>query len=210
MNSQRIIDLASLIKKDNVVVDVGTDHGYLPIYLIKNKITNKVLASDISKNALDNARKNIAKYNYNSQIKLFVSDGLENVPKEYTTIVISGMGTDTIKHILKNVTEVPNIILQSNTKHEQLRNYMMNKGYKIEKELICYQNNKFYPIISYVIGKEKLEDYEIKFGKSYNIVYYKRLKQKYINILNNMPEQKNGKIKENIKQLNLLIKKSRQ
>ena len=37
MNSQRIIDLASLIKKDNVVVDVGTDHGYLPIYLIKNK-----------------------------------------------------------------------------------------------------------------------------------------------------------------------------
>ena len=59
MNSQRIIDLASLIKKDNVVVDVGTDHGYLPIYLIKNKITNKVLASDISKNALDNARKNI-------------------------------------------------------------------------------------------------------------------------------------------------------
>lgn len=193
MNSQRIIDLASLVKKDNIVVDVGTDHGYLPIYLIKNKITNKVFASDISENALDNARKNISKYNYNSKIKLFVSDGLENIPKEYTTIVISGMGTDTIEHILKNVSRISNIILQSNTKHEQLRNYMMNKGYKIEKEIICYENNKFYPIISYIIGTEKLTNYEIKFGKSYNVSYYKHLKQKYINILKAIPEQKNKK-----------------
>lgn len=209
MNSQRIIDLASLVKKDNIVVDVGTDHGYLPIYLIKNKITNKVFASDISENALDNARKNISKYNYNSKIKLFVSDGLENIPKEYTTIVISGMGTDTIEHILKNVSRISNIILQSNTKHEQLRNYMMNKGYKIEKEIICYENNKFYPIISYIIGTEKLTNYEIKFGKSYNVSYYKHLKQKYINILKAIPEQKNKKIIENINQLNLLIKKCR-
>lgn len=209
MNSQRIIDLASLVKKDNIVVDVGTDHGYLPIYLIKNKITNKVFASDISENALDNARKNISKYNYNSKIKLFVSDGLENIPKEYTTIVISGMGTDTIEHILKNVSGISNIILQSNTKHEQLRNYMMNKGYKIEKEIICYENNKFYPIISYIIGTEKLTNYEIKFGKSYNVSYYKHLKQKYINILKAIPEQKNKKIIENINQLNLLIKKCR-
>ena len=59
---KRIETLASLVDKDAYVLDIGTDHAYLPIYLNKNDITKSLVGSDISKNALEYANTNLVKY----------------------------------------------------------------------------------------------------------------------------------------------------
>ena len=93
----RIKTIASLVDKDSKLVDIGTDHGYLPIYLYENEITKNVTGSDISSNALKFAKANFEKHNLSYKIKLIVSDGFKNLDEKYDTAVISGMGTDTIK-----------------------------------------------------------------------------------------------------------------
>lgn len=209
MNSKRIVAIATLVKKNSLILDIGTDHGYLPIYLLKNNIVNSAIASDISKNALNSAKINIKKNNLENKIKLYVTDGIQDITDKYDTIIISGMGTDTIKHILNSENLPLNIILQSNTKHYDLRKFMMNKGFAIEKEIVCKDNNLWYPIISYIKAKEVLTEEELLFGKSNNKEYYIFLKNKYEKILSKLPSKNQKKILGYLKQLNLLIEKCR-
>lgn len=209
MNSKRIIAIATLVKKNSVILDVGTDHGYLPIYLLKNNIVDNAIASDISKNALNSAKINIKKNNLEDKIKLYVTDGIQNIKEDYDTIIISGMGTDTIKHILNTENLPKNIILQSNTKHYDLRNFMMNKGFAIEKEIVCKESNLWYPIISYIKNKEVLPEEELLFGRSNNKEYYLFLKNKYENILKKLPQNNREKIFSYLNKLNILIEKCR-
>ena len=77
MNSQRILNIAKFINKDDKLIDVGCDHGYLGIYLVKNNLVNDVLLTDISKNALQSAIENISKYDL--KINTLVTDGLNNI-----------------------------------------------------------------------------------------------------------------------------------
>nr|MCR5787975.1 class I SAM-dependent methyltransferase [Bacilli bacterium] len=74
MVSKRIKLIASLLDKDDKVLDVGTDHALLPIYLVKNKLVAKVDASDISSVVLSNAKKNVTKFKYENDINLYLSD----------------------------------------------------------------------------------------------------------------------------------------
>ena len=91
MKSKRLLAIASFIEKNDSVLDLGCDHGYLAIYLKKNNLCKNVIASDISSNALDIANNNIKKYQVD--IKTYLSDGLNNINDFYDTIVIAGMGT---------------------------------------------------------------------------------------------------------------------
>ncbi|MEG1506568.1 MAG: class I SAM-dependent methyltransferase, partial [Bacilli bacterium] len=114
MSKSRIISLACLVDKDSSVLDIGTDHAYLPIYLIKNNICKNVTASDISKNVLEYSKKNIIKYNMEDKIKLVLSDGFSNITDEFDIAVIAGMGFNTIKKIL-DTDKLPNkLIIQCN------------------------------------------------------------------------------------------------
>jgi len=176
MLSKRLLTVASLVKKGSIVLDVGTDHGYLPIYLRKENICPKVIASDISENALESAKNNVQKYEVKN-IKLVVSDGLEKISDHYDTLTISGMGTKTIIHILKDFTKnLPDhIILSSNNNLYELRCFMNKLGYKIEKEVVSYDKGKYYDIISYVKGKEHLSCLKLLYGKSKDKKYYAHL-----------------------------------
>ena len=100
--NNKLLKIATLINIDDKVVDIGCDHGYLSIYLAKNKICNKIIASDINENALNNAIGNIEKERLNNKIKVIISDGLQNIDKDIDTAVIAGMGTNTILNIIKN------------------------------------------------------------------------------------------------------------
>ena len=186
----RIKTIASLVDKDSKLVDIGTDHGYLPIYLYENEITKNVTGSDISSNALKFAKANFEKHNLSDKIKLIVSDGFKNLDEKYDTAVISGMGTDTIKKIL-NIDNIPNkLIISSHKNVDELRLFMNEKGYKIIKEIVLQENDIFYDIIKYEKGYEILNKYELLVGKSNNLEYEKHLLEKYKIIYNKSKNKK--------------------
>lgn len=174
----RIEAIASLVDKDAKVLDIGTDHAYLPIYLYQKNITKFVTGSDISKNALEYAKKNLERYNLEDKINLIVSNGFKNIEEEYDTVVISGMGTETIKKILE-VKRPEKLILSSHNNVDELRRYMASINYKIDKEIVIKENNIYYDIIKYVKGKEELSKLDILVGKSNNLEYIAYLKKKY-------------------------------
>ena len=194
----RIKALASLVDKDSRLVDIGTDHALLPIYLYENEITKKVTGSDISSNALEFAKNNLQKHNLSDKIKLIVSDGFTNLNDEYDTAVISGMGTDTIKKILDRENLPNKLIISSHKNVDKLRLFMNKKGYKIIKEITLKDNDIYYDMIKYEKGIETLSNYDILVGKSNDTEYklyildkYKRIYKKskndkyleYINII---------------------------
>lgn len=194
----RIKALASLVDKDSRLVDIGTDHALLPIYLYENEITKKVTGSDISSNALEFAKNNLKKHNLSDKIKLIVSDGFTNLNDEYDTAVISGMGTDTIKKILDRENLPKKLIISSHKNVDKLRLFMNKKCYKIIKEITLKDNDIYYDMIKYEKGIETLSNYDILVGKSNDTEYklyildkYKRIYKKskndkyleYINII---------------------------
>lgn len=186
----RIKALASLVDNDALVVDIGTDHAYLPIYLYENDITKNIVASDISSNALLFAKNNLEKHNLSGKIKLVVSDGFKNLDECFDIAIISGVGTETIKKILDNEVLPNKLILSSHKNVSDLREYMFKIGYKIEKEIIVYENNIYYNIIKYVKGKDILSKYDLLVGLSNDINYKKHLLNKYKEIYEKSHDKK--------------------
>lgn len=186
----RIEAIASLVDNDALVVDIGTDHAYLPIYLYENDITKNIVASDISSNALLFAKNNLEKHNLRGKIKLVVSDGFKNLDECFDIAIISGVGTETIKKILDNEVLPNKLILSSHKNVSELREYMFKIGYKIEKEIIVYENNIYYNIIKYVKGKDNLSKYDLLVGLSNDINYKKHLLNKYKEIYEKSHDKK--------------------
>ncbi len=186
----RIEAIASLVDNDALVVDIGTDHAYLPIYLYENDITKNIVASDISSNALLFAKNNLEKHNLSGKIKLVVSDGFKNLDECFDIAIISGVGTETIKKILDNEVLPNKLILSSHKNVSDLRKYMFKIGYKIEKEIIVYENNIYYNIIKYVKGKDILSKYDLLVGLSNDINYKKHLLNKYKEIYEKSHDKK--------------------
>lgn len=208
MYSKRIKAIASLVNEGSIILDVGTDHGYLPIYLIKKEISKKAYAADISENALSSAKKNIEKMNL--PIDTFLSDGLEKIKVKYDTLIITGMGYLTIKGILESGKLPDNIILQTNSEHYNMRKYMMKIGYKIEKEITLEDKKIFYVIIKYIKEKEKLSKKELLFGKSNSKEYFNYLLNKNYMIIKKVPFKKKLELYyQNIVLKNLLKKNRR-
>lgn len=186
----RIEAIASLVDKDALVVDIGTDHAYLPIYLYENDITKNIVASDISSNALLFAKNNLEKHNLSGKIKLVVSDGFKNLDECFDIAIISGVGTETIKKILDNEVLPNKLILSSHKNVSDLREHMFKIGYKMEKEIIVYENNIYYNIIKYVKGKDNLSKYDLLVGLSNNINYKNHLLNKYKEIYEKSHDKK--------------------
>ncbi len=175
----RIETLASLVDKDAYVLDIGTDHAYLPIYLYEKNITKSIVGSDISKNALEYAKINLIKHDLENKIKLIVSDGFKNINETFDIAIISGVGTETIKKIL-DYKNLPNkLIISSHKNVLELRKYMQSIGYKIIDEKIVYENEKYYDLIKYEKGYDNLDEYSLLVGLSNDLEYINYLKDKY-------------------------------
>ncbi|MFI3260106.1 MAG: class I SAM-dependent methyltransferase [bacterium] len=207
MFSKRIKTIASLVDENSTILDVGTDHGYLPIFLMKNKLIKAAYASDVSENALDIAKVNIK----NSKLKIptILSDGLKDVDVDYDTLIICGMGFNTIKKILESGKLPKTIIIQSNSDHYLLRKYMVDCGYKIEEEVTLKDKKIYYVIIKYIIGTEKLSSTELHYGKSNNSQYFEYKLEKNKTIMKNIPLFKKFKFMKKNFYLKKLLKKNR-
>ena len=204
--TKRLELIASLIDENDKVIDIGTDHAYLPIMLYQKKI--KCMGTDIHEKALASAYHNLEEYHLEKEIPLVLTDGLKNIDvSNYNTLVIAGMGYSTIKHILEDKTrlkKINKIIVQSNNDYDKLRSFLNQLNYTLKEEYILEDKNHIYHIMKYLKGKEYLTKEEIlmgKYNKDYKN-YYKqdlnKLKQILKNIPNNHQEEKqliNDKIK---------------
>lgn len=163
--SKRLSAIADMVSQNDSVIDIGCDHALLDIYLTNKGI--KCTASDINKNALDIAKKNIEKYGLKNKINIIQSDGLENINiKKNDILVISGMGTSTIEHILSNdkFKLIDKVIIQSNNDLYELRNMMIQKHFYIVDEKVIYEKNKYYVIICFKKGYHKYKNIELYLG----------------------------------------------
>ena len=129
----RLKTVAGFIENGAAVADVGTDHGYLPVYLAINGLARRIIATDISAGSLAAARRSAAKYGVTDMISFVVAPGLSCVcPTEVDTIVIAGLGGETIAGILGDAPwtkEGKRLILQPQTKIEELRRFLDENGY---------------------------------------------------------------------------------
>ncbi len=179
MLSLRLQAIAEEIADNQKVIDIGTDHAYLPIYLVKERFFTNVAATDKSLAVLEYSRANIEKYHLDKQIKLILSDGFAQVKENYDVAVIAGMGAHTITDIIKNSQNLPEyLIIQSNNNLPFLRRFMEKKEYKIIKEKVVYEKGKYYIIIKYQKGKEILTADLRDFGKNYDKKYLQALLKK--------------------------------
>ncbi len=207
MNSARLQLISNLIDSSMQVIDIGTDHAYLPIMLAQKG--NKVMGSDIHEKALSIAFQNLQKHHLEKTIPLVLSDGLSNInPAQYNTLVIAGMGFHTIKHILANkekLQSINTIFLQSNNNCDLLRQMMNENGWLLAAEFIIEEKKHLYHILKYQKGQETLTNAEILVGKwqKENQKYYAQELAKIISLLkkipkNNHQEQAKLKIKKQI------------
>lgn len=171
--SNRLKAIVKFVEKKDKIVDVGCDHGLLSIYLIENNLVNSIIASDINQNALNSAINNIKKRNLD--IKTVLSDGLVDIDtNKINTVVISGMGTSTILHILnddKKLKKINKLILQSNNDHSILRKELNNKGYYLIDEENTFDKGKWYVTCCFVKQDKQNTDTEIKYGYLKNEQY---------------------------------------
>ena len=169
--SKRLYAVAGLVTEGASVADIGTDHGYVPIYLVKNKIASKVIAMDINRGPLERARMHIIGHGLKGQIETRLSDGLKMVrPGEVDGMIAAGMGGALVIKILEDSKEVVNslkfAILQPQSEISKVRKYLHDNGLVIVEEDMVEEDGKFYPMMKVVHGEpEKYAEYEYIYGK---------------------------------------------
>lgn len=169
--SKRLDIIAQLVRPGIGVVDVGTDHAYLPIELCKRGYKGKITATDINALPLKKAELNLKNAGFEERVSLMLCDGFADVdPESVDTVVIAGMGGDTITGILDRaewcMRSGTRLILQPVTKPEILRYWLTNNEFYIENDILVKENGTLYQIISAEFGTpEKYKDAELFTGK---------------------------------------------
>ena len=167
--SNRLEALTFFVPYNSKVIDVGTDHALLPIYLIENDLVcNPVIASDNKYGPLETAKKNISMYDLQSKISLCLSDGLKEVESDFDCVIIAGMGGSLISKILNDSKEklekVKTLILQPNNSEFAVREFLKNNNFKITNEMIVYEDDHYYTIIVAEHGENDYDDYDLLYG----------------------------------------------
>lgn len=170
--SNRLNLCAEMITPGSSIADIGTDHAYIPIWLALNGKIKSALACDIRNGPLENASKNIEKYNLHNIIKTRLSDGFSNIEEnEVDEIIIAGMGGNIISNILVNChwknKKDKIFILQPMKYEERLREFLAKNGYSIKKETATICSGKVYTAmkVTYFGTPQKIENYEKYIGK---------------------------------------------
>ena len=169
--SKRLQAVADLVTEGASVADIGTDHGYIPIYLMKNKIAKKVIALDINRGPLERARMHIIGHGLKENIETRLSDGLEKVlPKEVDTMIAAGMCGGLVIKILTEGKEVVDtletLILQPQSEIGKVRCFLNEHGLRIVEEDMVEEDGKFYPMMKVIHGeKENYTICEYTYGK---------------------------------------------
>ena len=167
--SNRLQAVARPIPAGLRVADVGTDHGYLPVYLVVNDIAPKVIASDRGKRPLDSARQLISLLSLENQIDVRLGDGLSVLqPDEAEVICLAGMGGVAIKEIISAglplAQAAKRLVLQPQRNVPAVRRFLVANGFKIVAEDLAEDDGFYYEIIAVEPGLMELTEQEADFG----------------------------------------------
>ena len=159
--SKRLSAVASMVTEGNRLVDVGCDHGYLPLYLYLNKKIPSAIAMDVRSGPLSRAREHIAEYGLEKYIETRLSDGLSALsPGEGDTLTVAGMGGPLMERILMAKEEVresfQELILQPQSDIPHFRRFLREIGWEIIEEEIVLEDGKFYPMMKAVRGEAQI------------------------------------------------------
>lgn len=150
--SERLCKAAALVGEGNVLADVGTDHGYVPIYLLQQKRIPRAIAMDVNQGPLARAKEHIRLYQLEGYIETRLSDGVEALKaNEADTILIAGMGGGLVMHILEAGKEVCHaareLVLQPQSELTAVRCFLKAQGYIVDAEDMVLEDGKYYPMM---------------------------------------------------------------
>lgn len=186
---ERLKSILQFINEDDIVADIGCDHGYLLELAIKNKKIKKCYAVDNKIGPLNSAKKNLEKYD---NVSFVLSDGLIELDSDdINCVVIAGMGGMLINKIFNDSKEkfknIQKIIVAPNKDVDKVRMNFTQNGFKITDETICFEGDIYYEILVFEIGEQKLSEKEILFGpkllKGNNQLFLDKLINSYVSML---------------------------
>ena len=157
--SKRLKTVADCVTSGNIEADVGTDHGYIPIYLASHGISPHVIAMDVNEGPLSTARRNISLNNVEEQVSTRLSDGLRELGSgEADTVIISGMGGLLTVRILKDdmdkVRSLKELILSPHSDWDVVRHFLHDEGMMIIDEHMVIDDGKYYVVMKAVYRPE--------------------------------------------------------
>ena len=149
--SARLLACCNFIAPGDRVADVGTDHGYLGIWLLQQGIASSVIASDIVPGPLSAAKNNAQKFGIADRMEFYLSDGVRSIPRDFDTLVCAGMGADTMVSILEAAPWLKStkyrLVLQCQSKTPMLRQYLTEQGWRIAEESVLRDGRFLYTVM---------------------------------------------------------------
>jgi len=212
--SKRLQAVADLVSEGQIVADVGTDHGYIPIYLLESGKCERAIAMDINKGPLLRAKEHIAEHGLDAKIEVKLSDGVEALSVgACDCVVVAGMGGALAVKIIEEGQAVfkslREFVLQPQSELAKVRQYLWENEYCVTAEDMVLEDGKFYPMMKVKNGAS--EDYtqiELRYGKCLLMQKHPVLKQfleKEVQtkeaILNNLESESGEHIKNRKKEL---------
>ncbi len=168
--SKRLGAVASYVQKGSRLADVGSDHAYLPLFLVENSTIDFAVAGEVVQGPYQSALKNVAQAGQLEQIQVRLANGLAAIESSdrIDTITIAGMGGRLIVDILEadrdKLEKVKRLILQPNNREDELRIWLEAHGFQIVAEEMVTENQKFYEILVVEAGTMELTPLEQRFG----------------------------------------------
>ncbi len=217
---ERLAQIGQMVDSGSRLADIGTDHAYLPIALVKKGKIDFAIASDVARGPLENAKQDIKQANLEDKIETRLGSGLETLTQsdQIDTVVIAGMGGKLMTTLLENAYQenkiYPTLILEANISEPLVRKWLQDHKYQIVDEQIIEVAGHIYEIIKAKFGQEKaiFSKQELEFGpfllKEKNPIFIKKWTNQlhyYENLVTNLNKAKN-KDQDKIDRINALIK----
>ncbi|MBA1335973.1 MAG: tRNA (adenine(22)-N(1))-methyltransferase [Firmicutes bacterium] len=159
----RLKAIADMVPPGSRIADIGTDHGYLPVYLIKTGRAIGAVVTDVSRGSLSKAVELVEAMGLQDKVETRLGNGLEVLkPGEVDTVIIAGMGGVLIRNILKDgagvLEKAAKLLLQPMNAHEVVRKWLLENRFAIEDECLVREKEKIYQVMAAVHGEQKEDD----------------------------------------------------
>ena len=168
---KRLLSCADYVRAGAVFADIGTDHGYLPIFLLKAGRIKRAYLSDVNSGPLSSAERNARIEGLSDKCEFILTDGAASlIGKEITDYAICGMGGELISRIIEDAPHLKDqslrLILQPMTKQEHLRRYLASSGFAVIDEHFSYDSGKYYVtmLVEYTAIEREISESEAELG----------------------------------------------